>query len=311
MPTYATSWTDPQNPELVIFQIQLKREAGRFYYRVKLDGQPRVEGLLASQFGYSDVHKQELEKEYSFAEVREYGPPDVIVGYARRILFDLRKRAGMGEHLKSARVPTVAKMYDDWVEHLEGLVENGLLKRDRLAHARSFRRYMAEYEPWSKKPVDELTADDVGAWQAWRDVYWSLGPGKEIDEIEYERAGKTLKRPVGARTPPTMSTKGNEWSYFKAALEHAIHQGHIKRTAIPVHRFRKAGGLYTPPKRTPHFTMEQWRHLEAVAEEKWLNPPKLMGDKAPLCSPSLHRPTPISKVNPSRSSPSNGVSIGK
>lgn len=277
MPRYATSWTDPQNPELVVFQIQLKRDAGRFYFRVKIDGQARVEGLLASQFGYSDVHKQELEKEYSFAQVRQYGPPDVIIGYARRVLFDLRKRAGKGERLKSARVPTIAKMYDDWVSHLENLADSGLVKGERLAHAKSFRRYIAEYEPWGKTPVDEVTADSLAAWQSWRDIYWSLGPGKDVEEIEYERAGKRLKRPIGPRTPPRMSTKGNEWALFKAALEHAAGLGHLKRTAIPVHRFRRGAVLHTPPKKTPHFTMEQWKVLEEAAKG-WLNPDKLMGD---------------------------------
>lgn len=280
MPKHAASWTDPEHPELNLFLLESPKRASKVFYRIRISGHPRIEGLLAREFENTGEDTASLSRPIPYGGFSEFGPPQDILMAARRFYYETRDRVRRKKGVHPKRTPTVARMCDEYLKRLEEHVQLGLATKSKLAHAKSFHnRYVAHYPPWETKLADEVTSDDMRAWQSWRDTYWTLGPGKDVTHIHYERGGKKLKRPVRAneRTPPTMSHKNGEWVTFKAAFMFAVENRWMSEDQIPVHRFRKGGGLFSPPKKTPVFSEDDWNHLVETAAG-WLFPEKLTGD---------------------------------
>lgn len=278
MPSYATVWKDPSG-QLTVFQIANKLGRGKFYYRVQIPGQKRVEGLIANEFTYSDLHYSDLNQEYEFEAVKRLGgPPEHIIERANRVLHRFREKSGRGEELKTVKTPTVRRAAQEFRERMENDFKNGLVSKSKWDHMRSFLdRYVIPYEPWFDKIIDKVKSGDMLAWQRWRDTYWFDGPGKTITHLEYKRGGKTLKREIqpSERVVPRISTKNSEWVFFKRVFLYAVEKGWMSEDDIPKHKFRKTDSPDSEV--TPAFTAEEWEHIEAMAPG-WIDPAKLMGD---------------------------------
>ncbi len=277
MPAYATEWHDDTN-QLILFQRPSARGQGRFYFRLQIPGQPRKEGLVASEFRYSPMHLASAGREFNFESVKRNGPPDEIIEFGKRILYRYREQIGKGKRLSPRRTPTLVEAAERYLDDLLELQGQGQVSWTKYEHHRSFiHRYVAQYDLFTKKPIDEVDTVDLMIWQRWRDTYWVSGPGVEFDVIESMRNGKPYVRRITAKekTIPAATTKSKEWSYLRAVFKFARRNRHV--TSIPDHSPTTTDTPSSASSPTPHFTQPDWKHLTETVPD-WLNPPKLVGD---------------------------------
>lgn len=277
MPAYATEWYD-ETRQLILFQRPSARGRGRYYFRLQIPGQPRKEGLVAAEFRYSPMHLVTAGQEFDFEIVRRNGPPEEIIEFGKRILYRYREQVGKGKRLSARRTPTLAEAAADYLDDLLELQGLGQVSWTKYEHHRSFiSRYVAQYDLFKKKPIDEVDSVDLSVWQRWRDTYWIMGPGAHIDAIESIRNGKAYVRRITAKEKamPAATTKSKEWSYLRAVFKFARRQRHV--ITIPEHEPTTPDTPSSASSPTPHFTQADWKHLLQVVPD-WLNPPKLVGD---------------------------------
>ncbi|WP_145980749.1 hypothetical protein [Magnetospirillum sp. ME-1] len=277
MPAYATEWHD-ETGQLILFQRPSSRSKGRFYFRLQILGQPRKEGLVAAEFRYSPMHLATAGREFDFEMVKRNGPPEEIIEFGKRILYRYREQVGKGKRLNSRRTPTLAEAAEDYLDDLLELQGRGQVSWTKYEHHRSFiTRYVARYDLFQKKPIDEIDTVDLAVWQRWRDTYWVSGQGAQIDAIESLRNGEPFVRRITAKEKsiPAGTTKSKEWSYLRAVFKFARRQRHV--ISIPDHAPTTTDTPSSASSPTPHFTQADWMHLMEVIPS-WLNPPKLVGD---------------------------------
>lgn len=87
------------------------------------------------------------------------------------------------------RKTTVNDVLDEWV------AKTTLRAPELSVINRYFREYLGP------KDVTTINAKIIHDFKEWRKTYWTKGPGKEIDYLWYERAGRKLKRPVKHEEP--------------------------------------------------------------------------------------------------------------
>ncbi len=277
MPTYINEWHDDTR-QLVLFQRPSVNERGRFYYRLQIAGQPRKEGLVAAEFAYSPLHLASAGRQFDFESVRRNGPPEEIVEFGRRILYKYREQVGKGKRVNPRRTPTVSEAAKAYLDDLLALHDLGQVSWTKYEHHRCFlARYVATYEPFTKRQVDEIDSVDLAEWQRWRDTYWLTGPGAKIEVIESVRGGKPFVRKISPKekTIPTATTKSKEWGYLKGVFKFARSGRHL--STIPDHVPTTTETPSSPSRITPHFTAQDWKHL-CESTSTWLNPAKLPGD---------------------------------
>ncbi|KAF0224568.1 MAG: hypothetical protein FD176_1152 [Rhodospirillaceae bacterium] len=224
------------------------------------------------------MHLAKAGQEFDFESVQRNGPPEEIIEFGKRIVYRYREQVGKGKRLNSRRTPTLAEAAADYLDDLLELQGLGQVSWTKYEHHRSFiSRYVAQYDVFKKKLIDEVDSVDLAVWQRWRDTYWIAGPGARIDTIESLRNGKPYVRRITAKekTMPAATTKSKEWSYLRAVFKFARRQRHV--TSVPEHEPTTTDTPSSPSSPTPHFTQADWKHLlEAVPD--WLNPPRLVGD---------------------------------
>lgn len=125
---------------------------------------------------------------------------------AHEVWFEANYRSRNG--LKPSTT-SFAKAAEDFIAMVEREIERG----DRPAyHARDIppviRRYFIEF--FGKKDIDAIAESDITRYLEWRKDYWITGPGKDITEIHYVRAGRSIKRPLGEKRVPTISRQRGE-----------------------------------------------------------------------------------------------------
>ncbi|OAN46298.1 hypothetical protein [Magnetospirillum moscoviense] len=277
MPTYVNEWHDDTR-QLTLFQRPSVHERGRFYYRLQIAGQARKEGLVAAEFQYSPLHLASAGRQFDFESVRRNGPPEEIVEFGKRILYKYREQVGKGKRLNPRRTPTVSEAAKAYLDDLLALHDLGRVSWTKYEHHRCFlARYVASYEPFTKRPIDEIDFVDLTEWQRWRDTYWLTGPGASIDAIESVRGGKPFVRKISPKekTIPTATSKSKEWGYLKAVFKFARSERHL--STIPDHVPTTPETPSSPSRVTPYFTAQDWKHL-TESTTIWLNPAKLPGD---------------------------------
>lgn len=128
------------------------------------------------------------------------------------------------------------------------------------------RRFFIPY--FGSKPIDAITDHDVGRYQEWRKSYWSTGPGKDQQHLEYERGGKRLRRPItDMRRVPSLSTQRAEAVVLRQLLRQASKWGYINNTQIP-----DVSTPRVPPSPRPSFSMEEMHRLNTLALERFSDP---------------------------------------
>lgn len=149
---------------------------------------------------------------------------------AMKKAIDWRRNWGPGNRKKAmlANTPTFGDAADRWLEH-----ENAKAMRVRASGQRA--RSRAQIRRWDTSvrrylkpvfgdlPVNEIALDDAQRWASWRQRYYVDGPGAEEIEngIEYERNGKSIKRPAQARAKIRRSTIGKDADAFSKVISFA------------------------------------------------------------------------------------------
>lgn len=186
--------------------------------------------------------------------------PDLARQKAHEIWFEANYRSRNG--LK-ARTTSFTKAAEDFIAMVEREVERG----DRPAyHARDIppviRRYFIEY--FGKKDIDAIAESDITRYLEWRKDYWINGPGKDVTEIHYVRAGRSVKRPLGEKRVPTISRQRGELVILRQLFRQAVKWGYLNNAQVPAIEVPRA----RVPNNRPSFSPEEFRKLEATSLER-------------------------------------------
>ncbi|WP_244479684.1 hypothetical protein [Methylobacterium sp. Leaf111] len=108
----------------------------------------------------------------------------------------------------TARLHSFEAVAEEFIAQIHREVERGERRADQgKSEPSMIRRFFIGY--FGSKPVDAITDTDLERYAEWRRTYWTEGPGKLIEHIEYERDGHRLRRPV-RRSAPSISRQRGE-----------------------------------------------------------------------------------------------------
>lgn len=159
----------------------------------------------------------------------------------------------------SLRSKLFGAVSDDYLKKLKAEVATG--ERQEYVYKDHHRVVSTYLKPkLGKKAIDTITNADIENFADWRRAYWTTGPGSELKTVTYERAGKTVKRPVQKPKNLVPAKLAPEYAVLRQIFAEAVKQGVIKPAQVPVlkeERKRK-------PKvdnRRPAFTPEDWSKI--------------------------------------------------
>jgi integrase len=115
-------------------------------------------------------------------------------------------------------------------------------------------------------PITEITDDELEQYVHNRINFYIDGPGSTKEFIVYERAGKTLRRPI-RRSKPTFSTLNKERVAFNQIMHHARKVMRVRIDSRPSMKIDRSE--LSPSQVRPDFTMEEWHLLQATIEDSW------------------------------------------
>ena len=153
-----------------------------------------------------------------------------------------------------------AQVAEEFIEQVEREAERGERTKDQGQRFPALiRRYFIPF--FGNRPVDAITDKDVYRYQEWRKSYWTTGPGKDVQFIEYKRGGKTLRRPVGdMRRMSSLSSQRSEAVVLRQLFRQAARWGHIKQSSIP-----EVNAPTVPPSARPSFDYEEFQRLSEIS----------------------------------------------
>ena len=103
-----------------------------------------------------------------------------------KLFYEISAKVDAGLNFK---VTTTNDVLDEWLTREK-------LRQPELSVVN---RFIREY--FGKMDVSKITHKTVAEFMKWRVVYWTEGPGKDIDYVMYVRGGQTVKRPVEHSEP--------------------------------------------------------------------------------------------------------------
>lgn len=164
-----------------------------------------------------------------------------------------RHKFGLTESTKSFKDAAAAL-----IESLEVKVARGERdKRYATLASRFLQRYPSSY--FGDKPIDEITVAELHSYAAWRESYWTTGPGVgERQEVTVR--GKTVTRRTHHGSKPT----SGEWSWISMVFDMAVAKGWLTPERRPA--IKKP---HVKTRRRPAFTDADLKKLEDAAPE-WL-----------------------------------------
>ena len=173
-----------------------------------------------------------------------------------------------GEQGQSVKERTFKDVAEEFLSKMEKEVANGEAPAHILSvDASSIKRYFIEF--FGTKPIDAIKERDITRYLEWRKVYWVSGPGKNISTITYQRAGRTVSRPVVKDRKPTSSSRmRRELTVLKQILKQAVKWGYLPTHLMPEIELEK-------PRDNPRpgFTHEEFNRLLAISNTRCLEPP--------------------------------------
>lgn len=174
---------------------------------------------------------------------------------ADAIWYEATYRAKQG---LTARAHGFEAVAEEFITQIHREVERGERRADQgKSEPAMIRRFFIGY--FGSKPVDAITDTDLERYAEWRRTYWTEGPGKLIEHIEYERDGHRLRRPV-RRSAPSLSRQSGEAVVLRALLRWASRQGYLKTPPEISIKARRA-----PDNRRPSFEPHEFARLEATS----------------------------------------------
>jgi integrase len=181
---------------------------------------------------------------------------------ADAIWYEATYRAKQG---LTARAHGFEAVAEEFIAQILREVERGERRADQAkSEPAMIRRFFIGY--FGSKPVDAITDTDLERYAEWRRTYWTEGPGKLIEHIEYERDGHRLRRPV-RRSAPSISRQRGEAVVLRALLRWASRQGYLK---IPPEISIKA--RRSSDNRRPSFEPHEFAQLEATSLSRLVDP---------------------------------------
>lgn len=121
-------------------------------------------------------------------------------------------------------IPLDRKTFRQVAEHWYAEITTSKLnERDKANFRAILDRYLLPY--LGDKVVSLVKARDIAEYRQWRRTYWLSGPGKDVEEITYVRAGRTFARPP-RRIQPSGRTLAREDIVLRGVLKTAISLGY-------------------------------------------------------------------------------------
>jgi integrase len=147
-----------------------------------------------------------------------------------------------------------SKVAEDFISRLSVDVERGERSPNHLRDwPPVIRRYLIGF--FADKPVDTIREPDLEHYLEWRRQYWVTGPGKDIEYIHYERAGKRLRRKAQHKAP-ALSRQRTELVIARALFEQAAKWGFVHPLEMPTIQARRR-----VDNRRPSFAPEEFERL--------------------------------------------------
>lgn len=165
----------------------------------------------------------------------------------------------------TARAHAFDSVAEEFIAQILREVERAERRADQgKSEPAMIRRFFVGY--FGSKPIDTINETDLERYVEWRRTYWTEGPGKLIEHIEYERDGHRLRRPV-RRSAPSISRQRGEAVVLRALLRWASRQGYLKTPPEITIKARRA-----PDNRRPSFEPHEFAKLEAVSLRRLVDP---------------------------------------
>jgi integrase len=184
---------------------------------------------------------------------------------AERLAFEFwseaRYRAKQG--LRS-QAKTFRQVAEEFIAQLRREAERG---ERRQFQADQFRRIVERYLVgyFADRPMDHIRDADVTRFWEWRRDYWVTGPGKGIQFLTYQRAGRQIRKPVTAsmRKAPSLSGQRSEAVVLRMLLRQAVKWGYLKETSLPEVEVPRV-----PANARPSFEASEFTRLEQLSQQR-------------------------------------------
>jgi site-specific recombinase XerD len=105
-------------------------------------------------------------------------------------------------------------------------------KQEREFHQVARRYFIPFFHDQKNLKIDGVKPRDIRDYKKWRQVYWTRGPGKDIEVIKYERGGKMVTRPA-KHVEPSDSRIRSEDSVLRKIFNFAVDEEFAKPNDIP------------------------------------------------------------------------------
>ena len=150
-------------------------------------------------------------------------------------------------------------------QYIESLFKEAEGTPNRLSNARYAKRIYVRYlhERFKRKTINSIGVPQLYSYIEWRTTYWTDGPGKDVETIEYDRGAKTgIKRPA-VHSKPSLNTLKREANVLRGIFKFAVRKGYLKSGDVPQLELGKG-----VKKKRPAFTREQFHKLLVVSERR-------------------------------------------
>ena len=199
---------------------------------------------------------------------------------AEDLWFDLNQRSERGLSLSTKRFELVAinfikdlKTKVDQESNLDPMNQRfkpGLLRNKQLI----VDKYLLPY--FEGKNLQDITDQNVINYEHWRRVYWISGAGAELENIEYIRNGRKIRRPKINRElrEPKWGTINKELTTLRQIYEFARKSNIIEGREVPV--IKNVKKPRNEKSKKPGLTENEVQHLleSLVSRYKSQNNPK-------------------------------------
>lgn len=182
---------------------------------------------------------------------------------------DAKHRAKLGLRSQTKRFGDVAA---EFLAHTAQAVARGERNKSQAHNwALKVNRYLVEF--FGDRDIDAIGQREITRYLEWRRNYWISGPGQNVEQITYQRGGRTVRRrvPPQLRRPPSPATQRHEAVAIKALFRQAAEWGYVQPSAIPHINVPR---VIAKPR--PSFEASEFTRLEAAAlarlEEEFLHP---------------------------------------
>lgn len=145
---------------------------------------------------------------------------DAAVEAAKNIYYQMKGKLEAGGQIHITRFADLATQY---LSERQREINRSTHKRG----AASMKEYRATINTYlipffGDMDVNRINREAILDYREWRHTYWTEGPGSEKTFIEYERGGKTIKRPISDRSGPSERRIQIEDTVLKAVFNYGM-----------------------------------------------------------------------------------------